>query len=275
MENRLAPLVEKNGWFKLSRFGGAMRFHWLRNSRVLLWLAVIELAVMVVEMALGCAGSVTVLVAPLMADFSLALLVVLLCSFPTARKDTTFLLRFGTPRTSVWLSNLLSLFLTGVACLLLSVVANAVTGIVGLLLAGSFTTIEVVGPATIGGYLMEGVGRMAADLPMQLLWIAEYSAIFYCVACCMRRWKIPTILVLAGVPVLLFTLLAMPVFNQVGSALESGSQNQIVALMLKLIAWLEKAGEFVSNNWQAIQGGTAVAALLFSYLIMRGTKQPE
>lgn len=275
MENRLAPLVEKNNWFKLSRFGGAMRFHWLRNSRVALWLALILLVVAAVELGLACAGATTTVVMPLAADLPLSLLAVLVCSFPAAKQDTTFLLRFGTPRTSVWLSNVFSLFLTGLGCLVLSALTNALSGVLGLVLAGSFPGIVVENPAAVGEYLLSGVGGMAQDLSMQLLWIAEYTAVFYLIACCLRRWKLPTILVLVGVPVLLFTVLLMPVVNEVGTALESGGQNQIVALLLKLITWLEKAAAFVAKHWQTIQGATAAVALVLSYLVMRGTKQPE
>ena len=53
---------------------------------------------------------------------------VLVCSFPAAKQDTTFLLRFGTPRTSVWLSNVLSLMVYGIVYLLLSAVVNLIIG---------------------------------------------------------------------------------------------------------------------------------------------------
>jgi hypothetical protein len=275
MENRLAPFVEKKSWFKLSRFGGAMRYHFLRKRRLVLFLVLVMAAALAVDLGLAFFGTHTTRVMPVSADLPVSLLLVLCCSFPAAKHESTFLMRFGTPRTAVWLSNILSLFLSAAVFLVLSIAVNALGGIVGLLLAKSGNGVLVTETFHIGEYLQSGLQAAAADLPMQLLWLAEYTAIFYFLACCLRRWRIPTILVLVGVPALLFTTLLLPVFDEVGAVLEGGEQNQLVALLLRFMAWLEKAADFIAENWQTIQGVTAGVTLVLGYWVMRGTKQPE
>lgn len=276
MENRLEKVVNGGSWFKLSRFGGAMRYHWIRNKRVVLLLALMMLAVGLLELAFGALGWADSRVLPLAADFAFALAVIFFCAFPTAKHETTFLLRFGTPRTSVWLSNVLSLVLTGIGYLIVSVIVNAVIGCVGLLLSGSFAgVVAPEGLGNIGDYLLKGIVEVGREMPMQLLWLLEYTAIFYLLACCMRRWKAATIAVMVGVPVILFSLLLVPALNDVSAALESGAESQLMVMVVKLLAWLEKAAEFIATNWQWIQGGTAFVCLVLSFFVMRGTRQPE
>lgn len=275
MENRLASLVENKGWFRLSRFGGAMRYQYLRRRRLLVFLLVVMAAVQIVDLTLAFFGVLQTRVTPVTTDLSLALLLLLCCSFPVAKSETTFLLRFGTPRTAVWLSNIFSLFLTGAAYLVLSAVLNAAFAVPGVLLAEAGKGVSMAVPMPLGEYLLTGLGSLLRELPMQLLWMLEYAAIFYFVACCLRRWRVPTILVLVGVPALLFSMFLLPAFNEVGNILEGGGQNQLVALVLKLLTWLEKAADFIAKNWQTIQGVTAGVALVLSYLVMRGTRQPE
>ncbi|MBR4068355.1 MAG: hypothetical protein IKK08_06995 [Clostridia bacterium] len=275
MENRLASVVENKGWFRLSRFGGALRYQWLRRRRLAVFLLAVMAAVQIVDLGLAFLGVLETTVTPVQSDFSVALLLIFCCSFPVAKSETTFLLRFGTPRTSVWLSNLLSLFLTGAVYLVLSALLNAVFAVPGVLLAQAGKNVTMAVPAPLGEYLLGGLLSTLKELPMQLLWILEYAAIFYFVACCLRRWKIPTILVLVGVPALLFTLLLLPAINEASAMLESGGQNELVALMLKFISWLQKAAKFVGENWQTIQGVAGGVTLVLGYLVMRGTRQPE
>ena len=275
MENRLASLVEKKGWLKLSRFGGAMRYQWLRRRRLVVFLLVVMAAVQILDLAMAYLGMLETTVPPVQADFTVALLLIFCCSFPVAKSETTFLLRFGTPRTSVWLSSMLSLFLTGTAYLALSTLLNAVFAVPGVLLAQAGKNVTMAVPAPLGEYLLNGLLSTLHDLPMQLLWILEYAAIFYFVACCLRRWKVPTILVLVGVPALLFTTLLLPAINEATAMLESGGQNELVTLMLKFVSWMQKAAKFVGENWQTIQGVAGGVTLVLGYLVMRGTRQPE
>jgi len=41
------------------------------------------------------------------------------------------------------------------------------------------------------------------------------------------------------------------------------------------MSWLEKVADFTVENWQWVQGAMAFVSLVLSYLVMRGTRQPE
>lgn len=278
MENRLAPLVENNHWFTLSRFGGCMRFHWIRKGKTALWLALLMLAVRVMEIALAMFDVADCRLTHQQPDLPFALAMVYVLALSTAKKDTTFLCRFGTPRTSIWLSNVLSLLLFGVCYLLLSVAVNAVAGAATVALdpecAGITLATHYQGMNT-GAFLLQMLKDTWEVLPRYLLYLAEYTCLFYLLACCLRRWKAATIIVLVGVPALLITLIVLPTVQTVAEALESNDQGVLMSMFFKLIGWLEKAADFTVENWQWIQGGAALVSLLLSYLVMRGTRQPE
>lgn len=278
MENRLAPLVENNHWFTLSRFSGCMRFHRIRKGNTALWLALLMLAVRVVEIALAMFDVSECRLTLQQPDLPFALAMVYVLALSTAKKDTTFLCRFGTPRTAIWLSNVVSLLLFGVCYLLLSVAVNAVAGAAAVALAPEYAGI-IVNARYQGMGVVPFLQQLLADtwevLPRYLLYLAEYTCIFYLLACCLRRWKAATIIVLVGIPALLITLIVMPTVQSVADALESNDQGVLMSMFFKFMAWLEKAADFTVENWQWIQGGMALASLLLSYLVMRGTRQPE
>ncbi len=278
MENRLAPLVESNNWFTLSRFGGCMRFHRIRKGNTALWLALLMLVVRVVEIALAMFEVADCRLTHQQPDLPFALAMVYVLALGTAKKDTTFLCRFGTPRTSIWLSNVLSLMLFGLCYLLLSAAVNAVAGSATVALDAGYAGITVAARydgMNVAAFLVQMLADTWAVLPWYLLWLAEYTCIFYLLACCLRRWKAATIIVLVGVPALLITLIVLPTVQNVAEALESNDQGVLMSMFFKLMAWLEKAADFTVENWQWIQGGAAFVSLLLSYLVMRGTRQPE
>lgn len=277
MENRLAPLVENHGWFTLSRFGGCMRFHRLKKAKLAVGLALLMLAVQALELTLAYFGVTEFRLTAQMPDLPFALTLVFCLAIRTAKQDTTFLLRFGTPRTSVWLSNVLSLLLSGVCYLLLSAVVNALVGAAAVALAPQCSDIYVAAQyqLPVGEYLLNLLADMGEVLPWYLLWLAEYTCIFYLLACCLRRWKAATIIVLVGVPALLFTLILLPTMQSVAEALQKGSESELMVMLFRFLGWLEKAAEFTAENWQWIQGGAAFVSLVLSYLVMRGTRQPE
>jgi len=277
MENRLAPLVENHNWFTLSRFGGCMRFHRVKKLKLALGLVLLMLAVQALELALAYFGVTDFRLTAQMPDLPFALALVFCLALRTAKQDTTFLLRFGTPRTSVWLSNVLSLLIFGVCYLLLSAVVNALVGAASVSLAPHCSGIFIPDryQLPVGEYLLKLFADMGEVLPSYLLWLVEYTCIFYLLACCLRRWKAATIIVLVGVPALLFTLILLPTLQTVVDAVESGSQSELMVLFFRFMGWLEKALDFTVENWKWIQGGAAFVALVLSYLVMRGTRQPE
>ena len=277
MENRLAPLVENHNWFTLSRFGGCMRFHRVKKLKLALGLVLLMLAVQALELGMAFMGWTDFRLTAQMPDLPFAMALVFCLALRTAKQDTTFLLRFGTPRTSVWLSNVLSLMVYGIVYLLLSAVVNLLVGAAAIALephcSGIFVPDRYQMPVL--EYLTSQLGTMAEALPSYLLWLVEYTCIFYLLACCLRRWKVATIIVLVGVPALLFTLLLLPTLQTVVDAVESGSQSELMVLFFRFMGWLEKALDFTVENWKWIQGGVAFVSLVLSYLVMRGTRQPE
>lgn len=277
MENRLAPLVENHGWFTLSRFGGCMRFHRVKKLKLALGLALLMLAVQALELTLAYFKLTEFHLTAQMPDLPFALALVFCLAIHTAKKDTTFLLRFGTPRTSVWLSNVLSLMFYGMLYLLLSAVVNALVGAAAVALNPLSSGIYVPEryQLPVGEYLLALLTDMGEVFPRYLLWLAEYTCIFYLLACCLRRWKAGTIIVLVGIPALLFTLILLPTMQGVAEALQSSDQGELMAMLFRFLGWLEKAADFTAKNWQWIQGGLAFASLVLSYLVMRGTRQPE
>lgn len=277
MENRLAPLVENHNWFTLSRFGGCMRFHRVKKLKLAAGLALLMLVVQALELTMAYFGLTEYRLTAQMPDLPFALALVFCLAMRTAKQDTTFLLRFGTPRTSVWLSNVLSLFLCGVVYLLLSAVVNALTGAAAVALAPHCSDIFVASryQLSVGEYLLNLLTDMGEALPWYLLWLLEYTCIFYLLACCLRRWKAATIIVLVGVPALLFTLILLPTIQGVAEMLESGSEGELMVLFFRFMSWLEKVADFTVENWQWVQGAVAFVSLVLSYLVMRGTRQPD
>jgi len=236
MENRLAPLVENHNWFTLSRFGGCMRFHRVKKLKLAAGLALLMLVVQALELIMAYFGLTEYRLTAQMPDLPFALALVFCLAMRTAKQDTTFLLRFGTPRTSVWLSNVLSLFLCGVIYLLLSAVVNALTGAAAVALAPHCSAIHLADryQLPVGEYLLNLFTDMGGALPWNLLWLLEYTCIFYLLACCLRRWKAATIIVLVGVPALLFTLILLPTIQGVAEMLESGSEGELMVLFFRL-----------------------------------------
>ena len=277
MENRLAPLVENHNWFTLSRFGGCMRFHRIRKYGLALLLALLMLIVQALELTLAYFGITEYRLTAQMPDLPFALALVFCLALRTARQDTTFLLRFGTPRTSVWLSNVLSLLIAGVLYLLLSIVVNVVSGAAAVALYPQCSDIFVAQryQLPVGEFLAILLGDVWEVLPWYLLWLLEYTCIFYLLACCLRRWKGATIAVLVGVPALLITLIVLPTLQGVAEAVQSSDQGELMTMLFRFLGWLEKAADFTAENWQWIQGGAAFVSLVLSYLVMRGTRQPE
>ena len=110
---------------------------------------------------------------------------------------------------------------------------------------------------------------------MMLLWLLEWSCLFYLLGCCLRRSKAITLTVCLVLPLILWLLMLAPVLREVSHAMESGNQGQLMVMAMQLVGWLEKAAMFIEKNWQWIQGGLALVSLPLSYLCMRSTPQPS
>ena len=237
-------------WLKRSRFLGAMRYHRVWLGRVIIWVLALLLAGNAVMICAALAGAGEL-------HMNLA-----------SHSRTRFLLRFGTARFPVWLSNVLALFLGSAAFLLGTLAINLATG-------GAVQALSYAMPGRFG--LGEaGLSLRAAleALPQQLLWLLEWTSLFYLLGCCLRRRRGVTLAVILGVPFVCFMLMLMPFVSETTAALESGSEMQVMAMGLQWMQWLTSAARFAVEQWPWIQLGAAIVSLPLSYLCMRGTPQP-
>lgn len=98
-------------WLKRSRFLGAMRYHRVWLGRVIIWVLALLLAGNAVMICAALAGAGELHMNDLRASLSTSMALLLVCACLAAHSRTRFLLRFGTARFPVWLSNVLALFL--------------------------------------------------------------------------------------------------------------------------------------------------------------------
>ena len=271
--------VEHAGWMRRSRFLGAMRYHRAWMGRLIGWGLLVLLAGNAIAIAAALAGAGDLNMAGVSSDFSLTMALLLVCACLAAHSRTRFLLRFGTARFPVWLSNVLALFLGAAAFLLGTLLINLATGGTVLLLSRTmparftltaYTDALPTGAALLGHTLRESL----EGLPQQLLWLLEWTCLFYLLACCLRRGRGLTLAVVLGVPLVCVMLMLMPFVRETTAALESGSDVQVMAMGLEWMQWLAKFARFVTEQWQWIQLGAAAVSLPLSYLCMRTTPQP-
>ena len=176
--------VEHAGWMRRSRFLGAMRYHRAWMGRLIGWGLLVLLAGNAIAIAAALAGAGDLNMAGVSSDFSLTMALLLVCACLAAHSRTRFLLRFGTARFPVWLSNVLALFLGAAAFLLGTLLINLATGGTVLLLSRTmparftltaYTDALPTGAALLGHTLRESL----EGLPQQLLWLLEWTSLFY------------------------------------------------------------------------------------------------
>ena len=227
--------VEHAGWMRRSRFLGAMRYHRAWMGRLIGWGLLVLLVGNAIAIAAALAGAGDLNMAGVSSDFSLTMALLLVCACLAAHSRTRFLLRFGTARFPVWLSNVLALFLGAAAFLLGTLLINLATGGTVLLLSRT--------------------------MPARFTLTAYTDAL-------------PTGAALLGVPFVCDMLMLMPFVRETAVILESGTETEIMAMGLEWMQWLARVAQFVVEQWQWIQLGAAAVSLPLSYLCMRTTPQP-
>lgn len=140
----------------------------------------------------------------------------------------------------------------------------------GPLYPTAYTDALPTGAALLGHTLRESL----EGLPQQLLWLLEWTSLFYLLACCLRRRRGLTLAVVLGVPFVCVMLMLMPFVRETAVILESGTETEIMAMGLEWMQWLARVAQFVVEQWQWIQLGAAAVSLPLSYLCMRTTPQP-
>ena len=113
-----------------------------------------------------------------------------------------------------------------------------------------------------------------ASLPQNLLYVVEWTAIFYFFGTCLRRKPGLTLTVVIGLPLLVLMLTLFPAVRQAADMAQHANDQQMMLLGVRWMKYLMDIVNFVEHQWPLIQLGTAVASLPLSYLCMRGTPQP-
>jgi hypothetical protein len=266
------------GWWKRARLSGVLRYHWKTISRTVGWALLIILAAQTLALLAPLVVNVDFTFTGAYANLGIAMVVALVCGVTVSHRSTRFLLRFGTSRLSVWLGNLTALLAGMVAFLLGTLLINLLIG--GLTLTmipaapGRYQFQEfydgVTGVALLNRSLQNGLEQ----LPSYLLYLAEWTCLFYLMGCFLRWNRVLTISVVVGVPLLMVILMLIPAVREAVQVVESADNAQITLLSLQWMKYLMDILEFIQKQWQTIQLVAAVASLPISYLLTRITPQP-
>ncbi len=257
-------------WLKQARFAGVLRYHFKNIGRLVVWGLLIVAAVQILSLTTPVLTGDRFSFDGIRGNFEIVFFSALIIGILTAGRGTRFLLRFGTPRTSAWLGNILGLLLGMVVMLCATFLINMLMGAVLFPLASLKPETYSMSASLYGAALTHGLN----DLPNLLLYTVEWTSIFYLYGCMLRRFRALTISFSIGVPLLFVILMLIPAVRDALSVVQGDNQGQIMALGLEWLLWLQDFIKFVQMHWETIQLSTAIASLPLSYFVMRGTKQP-
>ena len=269
-----------------ARAKGIFRYHSRTVGHIALWLLGIslisELITVLIPAFISSAryywsGGLT-------ADLATTFLFLIAGAQIMAGRSTRFLLRFGTPRFSVWLCNLLSLWGMGMLLLVGTFLVSTLLSYLALLLSTHLPQYQLMtdslffSPDTStvfnAAFLNDSFAKALANLPHQLSLLLQWTPIFYFFTCCLRRAKWWTLSVIVGVPFVFILLTLVPAVRQGMAAVANGDSTALNAMGLQWLYWINKISRYLYNEWPTVQLCIAGASLPLSYLCMRGTKQP-
>lgn len=268
----------ETGYWQSARLNGVLRYHLKSLGRTVSLVLLILLGSQLLSLAFPLLTGEPYPFMGVYADPSVTLVVALVCGCVTAGKSTRFLLRFGTSRLSVWLGNVLALWVGMVALLLGTLLLSMVMG--GLVLAltsampAQFAIRTLFSDLHASGLYTRTLGEALTALPASLLYTLEWASLFYLFGCCLRRNRALTLTVIIGLPMLLLMLTLIPAVRQAASVVQNANDQQMMLLGVQWMKYLVDAVHFVENEWPTLQLLAAVASLPLSYLCMRGTQQP-
>ena len=265
-------------WFNAARCPGVFRYQWKRLGMTAVVVLAVVLATQLIALAFPLMIDMEYQFAGVQTDIAMSMMVALVVCCITANKPTRFLLRFGTPRLSVWLCNILSLIAFAIVFLVGTLLVNMLVG--GLTLALSAGdpahynvcgySSQLSGAALYQSSLTEALGR----LPSYILYTVEWTCLFWLLGCCLRRKKALTLCVMFGVPLLLTILMLVPAIREAVSVVENADKSEMTVLGLRWLKFFANASEFLEKQWPILQFSAAVISLPLSYLCLRGTPQP-
>ncbi len=257
-------------WLKASRFQGILRYHYKTIGRIAAWALGIVFGVQALSLLIPVLNGGVFQFDGIRANFEIVFFAALVTGIVPAGRSSRFLIRFGTSRTSVWLGNVLGLF-AGMVCLLVA------TFLLNLLIGGLLFPLTSLAPlhfdmtpALFSLELQNGL----KDLPMYLLYTLEWTAIFYLYACLFRRFRVLTISLSVGIPLLFVILMFIPAVREGLATIRGNNQGEILVLGLRWLQILQDIIRFVEEHWETLQLIAGIVSLPLSYAVMRGTKQP-
>lgn len=266
------------GFFRNARFGGVLRYHYKTLGKTILLVLAILLGSQLLSLAFPLVTGNPYPYMGVFADLSVTMIVALVCACVVAGRSTRFLLRFGTSRLSVWMGNLIGLWAGMAALMLGTLLLSMLLGGLVLLLASALPQSFAIKPlfADMGGAALfrRTLAESLASLPQNLLYVVEWTAIFYLFGTCLRRKPGLTLTVVIGLPLLVLMLTLFPAVRQAADMAQHANDQQMMLLGVRWMKYLMDIVNFVEHQWPLIQLGTAVASLPLSYLCMRGTPQP-
>ena len=267
-----------NHWWQNARFAGVMRYHWKALGKTILWVLGIMLGAQLISLAFPLLSGEAYPYSGVFVDIGTAMIVALVCSTVVAGKSTRFLLRFGTSRFSVWLGNVLSLWL-GMAAfllgtLLLSLLMGGLVSLLAKALPQQFIVQTYFGDAQGYALFNSSLSEALSSLPRYLLYTLEWTAIFYLLGTCLRRNKVATLMVIIGVPMLVMILTLIPAVRHAARVMENANDREMMLLGVQWLSYLTSIVHFVQHEWKTLQLVAAVVSLPLSYLCMRNTPQP-
>lgn len=134
---------------------------------------------------------------------------------------------------------------------------------------------SIVHAATSFGEVAQMATRKALRSALSMI---EWSGVWYLYICLLRRWKVPTLLVTIGTPILLVMLLVMPMLTGWMDRIASMSEAEIMQampLLYDLARTAEKVITFLVEKWPAVRAVIGVGCYALAYPVMRSTPQPN
>ena len=267
-------------WWVRARMPGALRYHALTTGRLLGFVLLTSLAASLLGVLLPLVSSESQLsFAGVAVDYGLWGIIAAVVCCQVAGNRTRFLLRFGSGRFAVWLSNIIALF---VGLVLFALGTMLISLLIGLLMAALAQSGQS-GYRFYQSFLMEGEPLTASvwrtftaglgNLPESLWGMSIVISVLHLLGCCLRKNKPATLCVIIGLPLVLFTLMLVPAVRE---AVDMASRSQGDA-MLVAAQWYTALLELISfldRNIHWIMTAVGVACLPLSYWVMRCTKQP-
>ena len=88
---------------------------------------------------------------------------------------------------------------------------------------------------------------------MYLLYTLEWTAIFYLYACLLRRFRVLTISLSVGIPLLFVILMFIPAVREGLATIRGNNQGEILVLGLRWLQILQDILRFVEEHWETLQ----------------------